>query len=49
MIPNQKVPARNWFGVPKDFQEGGNKYDEARRQVQYKLRAALRSSMKKVA
>lgn len=49
MIPNQKVPARNWFGVPKDFQEGGKKYDEARRQVQYKLRAALRSSMKKVA
>jgi len=26
MIPSQNVPARNWFGIPKDMSSGGKAY-----------------------
>ena len=49
MIPGKRVPARNWFGVPKEYKKGGRKYEEARRQVRDNLRRALHSTMKKIA
>ena len=49
MIPGKKVPARKWFGIPKEYKKGGRKYEEARRQVRDNLRRALRSAMKKIA
>ena len=49
MIPGKKVPARTWFGIPKEFKKGGKRFEEARRQVRFKLRRALKSAMKKVA
>jgi hypothetical protein len=49
MIPGKKVPARKWFGIPKEYKKGGKKYEEARRQVRHNLRSALQSTMKKIA
>ena len=49
MIPGKKVPARKWFGIPKEYKKGGNKYEEARRQVRDNLRRALHSTMRKIA
>ena len=49
MIPGKKVPARTWFGIPKDFKKGGRRFEEARRQMRFKLRRALQSTMKKIA
>jgi len=49
MIPGKKVPARTWFGIPKEVKKGGKRFEEARRQVRFKLRRALQSAMKKVA
>ena len=49
MIPGKKVPARNWFGIPKEYKKGGRKYEEARRQVRDNIRRALHSTMKKIA
>ncbi len=48
MIPGKKVPARNWFGIPKEYRKGGKRYEEARRQVRFNLRRALQSAMKKI-
>jgi len=49
MIPGKKVPARKWFGIPKEYKKGGKRYEEARRQVRDNLRRALHSTMKKIA
>ena len=49
MIPGKKVPARKWFGIPKEYKKGGRKYEEARRQVRDNLRRALHSTMRKIA
>ena len=49
MIPGKKVPARKWFGIPKEYKKGGRKYEEARRQVRDNIRRALHSTMKKIA
>ena len=49
MIPGKKVPARKWFGIPKEYKKGGRKYEEARRQVRDNLRRALQSTMRKIA
>jgi phage gpG-like protein len=49
MIPGKKVPARNWFGIPKEYKKGGKRYEEASRQMRFRLRRSLQSAMKKVA
>ena len=49
MIPGKQVPARTWFGIPKNFKKGGRRFEEARRQVRFKIKRALKSTMKKIA
>ena len=28
MIPNKKVPRREWFGITKEMQKGGSQYEK---------------------
>jgi phage gpG-like protein len=42
MIPNKQVPAREWFGITKDFQEKGKQYQNALKTAKY---SALKKPM----
>ena len=41
MIPNKKVPARNWFGIPKDMAAGGKSYENFIRLALFQIKRSL--------
>ena len=43
MIPNKKVPARKWFGIPKSAQPKGEHYKKAMLELKLRLRASLKA------
>ena len=45
MIPNQQVPAREWFGITKDFQEKGKQYQNAMKTANAAISSALKKPM----
>jgi len=45
MIPNKQVPAREWFGITKDFQEKGKQYQNALKTANAAISSALKKPM----
>ena len=45
MIPNKQVPAREWFGITKDFQEKGKQYQNALKTANAAIYSALKKPM----
>jgi len=33
LLPNKKVPARKWFGIPESFQPGGDEFEKMKLNV----------------
>ena len=42
MIPNKKVPKREWFGITKEMKKGGSQYKKAVEMAMFKLARSLR-------
>ena len=45
MIPDKQVPAREWFGITKDFQEKGKQYQNAMKTANAAISLALKKPM----
>jgi len=45
MIPNKQVPAREWFGITKDFQKKGKQYQNAMKTANASIFSALKKPM----
>ena len=41
MIPNKKVPKREWFGITKDMQKNGSQYKKFVEMTLFKLARSL--------
>jgi len=48
MIPNKKVPARKWFGIPKSAQPKGKHYQKAMLELKLRLKSGLKAGWHKV-
>jgi hypothetical protein len=42
MIPNKKVPKREWFGITKDMQKNGSQYKKFVEMTLFKLSQSLK-------
>ena len=41
-VPNKDVPQREWFGIPKDYREGGKEYKKYVAEIERMIMADLR-------
>ena len=41
-VPNKKVPKREWFGIPKDFRDGGKDYKKYVAEIERMIMSDLR-------
>ena len=48
MISGKTVPARKWFGIPKNYKKGGARYEEARRAVRHNIKTSFDTVMRKI-
>jgi len=48
MISEKTVPARKWFGIPKNYKKGGARYEEARRAVRHNIKTSFDTVMRKI-
>ena len=48
MISGKTVPARKWFGIPKEYKKGGTRYEEARRAVRHNIKTSFDTVMRKI-
>ena len=47
-FPKKKVPKREWFGVPKDSQEGGERNKRMITEMRRRIRTAFKTKFHKV-